>query len=70
MYGDSILVAPIVEEGATSINVWLPEGEWTHLFTKQQFLTGWHLIQAPIGQPAVFVRRNTLWHDFLGKQRV
>lgn len=70
VYGDSILVAPIIEQKATSINVWLSEGIWTHLFTKETFIGGWHLVNAPIGLPAVFIRRDTPWTEFLIKLSV
>ncbi len=70
MYGDSLLIAPIIEEKATSVKVWLPEGAWTHLFTKNMISGGWHLIHAPIGQPAVFVKNDTAWTEFLIKLSV
>jgi alpha-glucosidase len=70
MYGDAILVAPIIEEKATAIDVWLPSGKWTHLFTKETLSGGWHRINAPIGQPAVFVKSETAWTEFLGKLSV
>lgn len=67
MYGDSILVAPVIEENATDIDVWLPSGNWTHLFTKEVVPGGWHRIDAPIGKPAVFVKSDTSWSEFLIK---
>ena len=65
MYGDSILVAPVIEENATAVSVWLPEGTWTHLFTKSKRQGGWHIIDAPIGQPAVFIKSDTSWSKIL-----
>jgi alpha-glucosidase len=65
MYGDSILVAPVIEEGETSIHVWLPEGNWTNVFTKVKIQGGWHIIDAPIGQPAVFIKSDTSWSEIL-----
>ncbi|MBD2843750.1 DUF4968 domain-containing protein [Paenibacillus sp. IB182496] len=32
MFGDNLLVAPIVEQGATLKNVYLPQGEWIDFF--------------------------------------
>lgn len=29
MLGDKILVAPVVDEGAVSRNIYLPKGSWT-----------------------------------------
>ncbi|MDP2814131.1 MAG: alpha-glucosidase [Erysipelotrichaceae bacterium] len=70
MYGDSILVAPVIEESATSVSVWLPKGTWTHLFTKVARQGGWHLIDAPSGQPAVFIKSDTSWSEFLSNLSV
>lgn len=70
MYGDSIVVAPVIEQSATFVNIWLPEGNWTHLFTKAEQKGGWHVIDAPIGQPAVFIKSDTSWSEFLSKLSV
>lgn len=70
MYGDSLLVAPVIEKDSSSVSVWLPEGIWIHFFTKEVFDKGWHDVKAPIGQPAVFIRSETLWSEFLGKLSV
>jgi alpha-glucosidase (family GH31 glycosyl hydrolase) len=37
MFGDALLVAPIVAEGATSQPVYLPEGEWFDYKTGQRY---------------------------------
>lgn len=53
-----LLVAPVVEQGATSRTVWLPPGYWTHLWTGD--VAGdadqgsWVTVDAPLGQPPVF----------------
>ena len=35
--GDYLLVAPVTEEGAEKREVYLPEGEWVNLWTKERF---------------------------------
>jgi sulfoquinovosidase len=70
MYGDSLLVAPVIEKDSSSVHVWLPEGRWTHFFTKELFREGYHQVKAPIGQPAVFIRSETTWSEFLSKLSV
>ncbi|MBV1709757.1 MAG: alpha-glucosidase [Erysipelothrix sp.] len=65
MYGDSILVAPVIEEKSTVIDVWLPKGIWTHMFTKEVLRGGWHRIDAPIGEPVAFVKSDMSWSEFL-----
>lgn len=57
MVGDTFMVAPVLDPGVGSVDVYLPKGQWTHLFTgetlqhgKGKFVT----VKAPIGTPAVF----------------
>ncbi len=40
MLGDEVLVAPIVVPGTDERRVWLPEGEWVHLWTGERFSGG------------------------------
>lgn len=57
LLGPDLLVAPIVTRGATSRSVYLPEGEWFHVFTGERYEGGRdHMIDAPIGSPPVFSR--------------
>ncbi len=59
LLGADILVAPVLEAEVTSRSVFLPEDHWVHLFSEQEYAGGWHTIEAPIGQPPVFVRRGS-----------
>lgn len=58
MLGSEIMMAPILELGATSRQVWIPQGRWQHLFTGEKFQGGqwgkWVEVDAPIGKPAAF----------------
>ncbi|MBO6935736.1 MAG: hypothetical protein JJ863_12200 [Deltaproteobacteria bacterium] len=57
MFGPDLLVAPVVEEGATSREVYLPAGDWFHVFTGERFEGGGEVaVDAPIGTPPVFHR--------------
>lgn len=56
LYGADLMVAPVIEEGAVSRNVYLPDGEWVHVWTNERFGAGWHKVDAPIGSPPVFWR--------------
>ncbi|MBQ9299506.1 MAG: hypothetical protein IJ214_03260, partial [Clostridia bacterium] len=57
MLGRSLLVCPIVEEGATSRQVWLPTGIWRHYFTKETFLGGQYKdFSCPLHQMIVLER--------------
>ena len=63
LLGSDMLVAPILEEGATKRTVLLPEGEWVHLFTKERFEGGEHTIDAPLLCPPVFYRPASQFAD-------
>lgn len=56
LLGDELLVAPVVEPGADTRRVWLPEGDWVHLWSGDRFAGGWTEVPAPLGQPPVFYR--------------
>ena len=55
MLGSSLLVAPVVEEGATTRALYLPPGTWYHVWTGDAYEGGATLtVDAPIGSPPVF----------------
>ena len=57
LLGRDILVAPVLKEGAQSRSCILPKDRWVHLFTGKEYGGGTVEIQAPLGQPPVFIRR-------------
>lgn len=58
-FGRDLLVCPVVEPGAQSWPVYLPEGQWTSLWTRERF-TGGRVIEvpAPLDTLPVFVRQG------------
>lgn len=57
LYGADLLVAPVIEEGATMRELIVPgDMTWRHLWTGAEFAPGRHKVAAPIGQPPVFYR--------------
>ena len=57
MLGDDLLVAPVVTQGATRREVYLPPGAWFHVFTGEAFDgPGTVTVDAPLGTPPVFSR--------------
>jgi alpha-D-xyloside xylohydrolase len=60
MLGPDLLVAPVLEPGATSRSVTLPRGEtWRHVWTGARHEGGQTVdIAAPWGQPPVFLRHS------------
>jgi alpha-glucosidase len=55
MLGDTLLVAPVVAEGATTKQVYLPPGTWFHVWTGDMHVGPITLeVLAPMGSPPVF----------------
>jgi alpha-glucosidase len=60
LLGDRVLVAPVLERGATRREVWLPQGGWTDWLTGATHLGDCSLVvDAPLGRTPVFVRDGT-----------
>lgn len=61
MIGDDLLVAPVVTQGADSVQVYFPKGDWVNLLTGEKHKGRTvATVKAPIGQPAVFVRAGKM----------
>ena len=58
LLGRDILVAPVMRPKATKRKVYLPDDEWIHLWSQQEYKGGTYVIDAPYGQIPVFVRKN------------
>jgi alpha-glucosidase len=57
MIGDSLLVAPVTEQGATSRSVYFPAGIWYDAWTGDPVEGGQRTtVDAPIGSPPVYSR--------------
>jgi sulfoquinovosidase len=63
LYGADLMVAPVIEEGAVAREVYLPKGEWVHLWSGARYGAGRHSIAAPIGTPPVFWREGMQFAD-------
>jgi sulfoquinovosidase len=59
LYGADLMVAPVIEQGAVTRDVYLPEGEWVHVWSGERFGAGRHKIDAPIASPPVFWREGS-----------
>lgn len=61
-FGPSLLVAPVLTPGAKTVQVHLPAGRWTNVFTGRTYgdRTGAAklTVPAPLGTPAAFVRED------------
>ncbi|NDJ84838.1 MAG: alpha-glucosidase [Chloroflexi bacterium] len=58
MVGTELMVAPVLDPETTSVEVYLPAGEWVHVWTGETYgdpAAGTRVeVAAPLGQPAVF----------------
>ena len=64
--GDSLLVAPLLEENADTRLVYLPEGEWIGLFDRRAVSGGQTIVAGGGGRLPVFLRAGcglALWLD-------
>jgi alpha-glucosidase (family GH31 glycosyl hydrolase) len=55
-------VAPVLDKGASSVDVYFPGGDkWTDLWTGADMGEAGHWVRmpAPMGKPAVFLRKGT-----------
>ena len=56
LLGRDILVAPVLKQGATEREVYLPRERWIHLPSGKEYRGGRVLVNAPLGEIPVFVR--------------
>jgi alpha-D-xyloside xylohydrolase len=61
LLGDALLVAPVVERGASDKTVSFPEGRWMHWLTGERFEgPGEQQVDAPLGRLPLFLRAGQL----------
>ncbi len=62
MFGPALLIAPVVEQGATTREVYLPAGaEWYNFWTNERFKGGQTItVNAPIDTLPIFVRAGSI----------
>ncbi|MDX1973945.1 MAG: glycoside hydrolase family 31 protein, partial [Candidatus Sumerlaeia bacterium] len=46
LYGDHLMPVPVTQEGASQVNVYLPEGRWFNWFTGTEYSGGQSLVQS------------------------
>lgn len=62
MFGEEILVAPVVKKSARTKNLYLPEGLWIDFNDKKTEYTGeqWLTVDAPLSCIPMFVRKGSI----------
>ena len=57
LIGADLLAAPVLTEGAATRSLYLPEGQWVHVWTGATYSgPGTVTVDAPLGQPPLFSR--------------
>ncbi len=61
LVGDSILVAPVIQQGKTKRMVYLPAGKWIDFWDKTEYEGQTTiLVDAPIDKLPIFIKKNTI----------
>lgn len=63
LLGSEFLIAPVVDPGVTTRRVYLPKGNWVHLWSQAVYSSPggqWITISAPLGSPPVFFVQGSL----------
>lgn len=65
LLGRDLLVAPVYEEGAKNRRIYLPSDGWVNIFDGKEYAGGHMIVEAPIGKPPVFVRKDSKDYEAL-----
>lgn len=65
LLGRDLLVAPVYEEGAKSRTIYLPSDGWVNIFDGKEYAGGHMIMEALIGKPPVFVRKDSKDYEAL-----
>ncbi|WP_082235511.1 alpha-glucosidase [Halobacillus massiliensis] len=63
MLGEDVLVAPVYEEARSSWSVYLPDDDWVHLWSGQEYQAGTYEVKTNFGEPPVFYRKDSFYKD-------
>lgn len=58
MFGDDIIFAPVVEQGQTVKDFYIPDGEWILTMNGTPYGKGWHSVNVKISDMVVLVRKG------------
>lgn len=69
MFGRDILVAPVCDESVEVAEVYLPEDNWIHVWSGVEYGGGKYIVNAPLGEPPVFYRKESEVSEVLVKYK-
>ena len=61
LLGSDVLVAPVWQADRAEWDVYLPTGEWVHLWSGDVYSPGEHRVPAPLGFPPVFYKKESVY---------
>ena len=57
--GDELFVCPVLKRGAEKRKLWLPRGQWVHLWSGKTYKGGKKIkVEAPLGRIPVFYHKD------------
>ena len=59
LFGRDLLVAPVYKPSQKTWRLYLPEDDWIDVWDAKEYKKGWIEIEAPIGKPPVFYRKDS-----------
>jgi len=59
LFGQDLLVAPVIKPNTNKWKVYFPDDDWVHVWSETEFKKGWHDVDAPIGNPPIFYRKSS-----------
>ncbi|MCR4880131.1 MAG: alpha-glucosidase [Bacilli bacterium] len=63
LFGEDILVAPVLREKEYEHKVFLPQGKWVQFFTNKEYDGGEHVIASPLGVAIAFYKKDSQYKD-------
>ncbi len=66
LLGEDLLVAPKLKKHGKRVKVYLPKGDWQHLFSQKVYKgRQYYRVKAKLGTPPVFVKTTSVWKETL-----
>ncbi len=63
MLGSELVIAPVIEPNQDKWKVYLPKDDWIHLWSNNEYKGGWITVEAPLGNPPVFYKKDSTFKD-------
>jgi alpha-glucosidase len=67
MLGKDLLIYPTLTKRSKKQNIYIPEGQWVHLFTGETYCHNTYFLKAPLGAPLVFFKKDSEHIDLFNK---